>query len=270
MSEPHEAPRRAAPAGEPDGRADPPETERRAAEPCAAASGAERRATEPRAAASGEGLAAALERPAAQPARLAVLALVLLAAFAAFWIFDLVDEDDVRELVDSFGPLAAPAYVVIAAVLGAALVPGPLLAATSGVLFGAAVGTVVSLASSVLSALISLFLARRAGPLPANERLDALAGLAREHGMTAVIVQRLAPGIPDAPASYAFGVLGLRAWQIALGTLIGSAPRAFSYTSIGASLDDPSSPLAVVGVAGAILTAIAGAVLARRFLTARR
>jgi uncharacterized membrane protein YdjX (TVP38/TMEM64 family) len=85
-----------------------------------------------------------------------------------------------------------------------------------------------------------------------------------------VIVQRLIPGVPDAPANYAFGALGLRVWQIALGTLIGSAPRSFSYTSIGASLDDPSSPVAVIGVVVLVVVSIAGAELARRVLVKRR
>lgn len=201
--------------------------------------------------------------------RLVLLAVALVAAFAAFWVFDLLDTDDVRGLIEPFGAFAAPAYVVIAAVLGAAMVPGPLLSATSGVLFGAAAGTAVSLGSAVLSALISLYLARGAGPLPRGERIDALADLAQRHGFTAVVVQRLVPGIPDAPASYVFGALGTRAWQIALGTLVGSAPRAFSYTSVGASLDDPDSPLALAGVAGLVITAIVGLVVARRFLTRR-
>ena len=202
-------------------------------------------------------------------ARLAVVVAVLGAAFLAFWVFDVVDEHDVRSLIEPFGPLAAPAYVVIAALLGLALVPGPLLAATSGLLFGTAVGTVVTLASAVLSAVLGLLIARRAaGPPP--ERFERLAALARRHGCVAVIVQRLVPGVPDAPANYVFGALGLRVWQIALGTLIGSAPRSFSYTSIGASLDDPGSPTAIAGVAGLVVTAIVGAELARRLLVRQR
>jgi uncharacterized membrane protein YdjX (TVP38/TMEM64 family) len=160
--------------------------------------------------------------------------------------------------------------VVVSAGLGAALVPGPVLAATSGLLFGAATGTVVTIAASVLSALISLLVARRVAgdalDAVSGRRLRALAAFASEHGTSAVIVQRLAPGVPDAPASYVFGALGLRAVQVAVGTAIGSAPRAFSYTSIGASLDDPGSPLALAGLAGLVVTAVLGAELARRLL----
>jgi uncharacterized membrane protein YdjX (TVP38/TMEM64 family) len=198
----------------------------------------------------------------------------LAAAFVVFWVFDVLDEEDVRAWLDPLGAFAAPAYVVIAALLGLALVPGPVLAATSGLLFGAAVGTIVTLASATLSAVLGVLIARRAaaGDLErlAGERLSALAELARRHGFEAVVVQRLAPGIPDAPATYLFGALRVGVAAVALGTVVGAAPRAFSYTAVGASLDDPGSPLAWAGVGGIVVTAIAGAWLARRTLRQRR
>lgn len=159
---------------------------------------------------------------------------------------------------------------MLAALLGAALVPGPILAGVSGILFGAALGTVVTIASSTLGAVIALLIARHTARAQFVElsgpRLKALTALAERHGTVAVIVQRLAPGIPDAPVSYLFGLLGVRVWQIALGTAVGAAPRAFSYTSIGASIDDPGSPLAYAGIAGVVITAIVGAEVSRRLL----
>ncbi len=168
---------------------------------------------------------------------------------------------------------AAPVFVVVSALLGAAFVPGPILAATSGLLFGAFWGTVVTLSSAVASAVLALLLARRAvggEPYePGNARLRALAALARRRGFEAVVVQRLVPGMPDAPASYVFGTIGISVLHMALGTLVGAAPRAFSYTSIGASLDDPDSALAIVAVVGLVITGVVGAVLGRRLVMRR-
>ena len=191
-----------------------------------------------------------------------------MAAFFAFWIFDLVDQDDVEGVIDPLGVFAGPGYVVIAALLGAAFVPGPLLAGASGVLFGAAWGTVVTILASTLGAVIALRIGRATGDPP--PRMDRLAELAARHGTLAVIFQRLLPGVPDAPASYAFGLLGVRTWQIALGTAVGAAPRAFSYTTIGATLDDPTSGLAIAGWAGVLITGLVGAALAVRFRLRRR
>ncbi len=145
--------------------------------------------------------------------------------------------------------------------------PGPLLAGVSGVLFGPVVGTVVTIAASTISAVLSLSIGRGAARDTFHER--RLAQLAERHALVAVIVARLAPGLPDAPASYVFGATKVRRWQIALGTLIGASPRAFSYTSIGASLDDPGSPLALAGFAGVVITGVAGAIVARRVLRRR-
>jgi uncharacterized membrane protein YdjX (TVP38/TMEM64 family) len=220
----------------------------------------------------GPGVDAAARR--AAYLRLAGLSAVLTAAFLAFWVFDVVDRRDVREVVDEFGWAAPAAYVVVSTFLGAALVPGPILAGASGLLFGALVGTVVTIISAVGTSLVALHVARRttgdAFHTVSGPRLQALADLAERHGLVAVIVARLAPVLPDAPVSYVFGVIGLNSFVVALGTAIGAAPRAFSYTSIGASLDDPGSPLAYAGVAGVIVTGIVGLVLARRLLRSPR
>jgi uncharacterized membrane protein YdjX (TVP38/TMEM64 family) len=182
----------------------------------------------------------------------------------AFWVFDLVDSAQVRDWIDPLGAAAAPVFVVVSAVLGAALVPGPILAGTSGLLFGALLGTVVTIVAATLSAIVSLFVGRHAGSAEVELRMGRFAELARRHGTLAVALQRLAPFVPDAPVSYLFGALGLSVWQIALGTLIGSTPRAFAYTSIGASLDDPGSPLAIAGWAVVVVTGLVGLLLVRR------
>lgn len=182
----------------------------------------------------------------------------------------MLSTDEVRGWIAPLGPFAAPGYVVLGGVLGAALVPGPVLAGVSGVLFGAGWGTLVTICSAVLSAVLALLIARRTAGAQVAElsgpKLRALAALAERHGVLAVIVQRLMPVVPDAPCSYLFGLLGLRVWQIALGTAIGALPRAFSYTAIGASLGDDGSWLAYAGVAGVVVTGLVGAEVTRRLL----
>jgi uncharacterized membrane protein YdjX (TVP38/TMEM64 family) len=88
-------------------------------------------------------------------ARLALLAAALLVLFVVFAVLGVVSREDVRGWIEPLGGWGAPVYAVLAAVLGCLLVPGPLLAAVSGVLFGTWVGFVVTLASAVLAALIS-------------------------------------------------------------------------------------------------------------------
>src|SRR6185369_6827768 len=80
----------------------------------------------------------------------------------------------------------------------------------------------------------------------------------------AVVGQRFIPGVSDALASYGFGAFGVPLWQMAVGAMIGSVPRAFVYTALGASIGDLSSPLAYAAVAIWCVTAIIGAFATHR------
>lgn len=195
--------------------------------------------------------------------RLVGLCVVLTALFAFFWTVRPLSEDEVRDFVAPADAFAAPAYVLVSGVLGALMVPGPLLAGASGLLFGTLTGFFVTLGASVVSALIARAIGARASR-DHSVRDAALAATVRRHGVLAVVAQRLAPLAPDSPFNYAFGVAGVAAWPLVLGTLIGSAPRAFAYTALGDSLDDPASPLFVVGIAVVVLTGAVGTVVAVR------
>ncbi len=196
--------------------------------------------------------------------RLVALSVVLVALFAVFWIARPISEDDVRDTVAQFGPAAAPAFVVLAGLLGAALVPGPLLAGASGLLFGTLSGFFVTLAAATLSALVACAIGVRvARRSPVRD--TALATTVRDHSLASVIIQRLAPVVPDGPFNYAFGVAGVSAWPLALGTLIGSSPRAFAYTALGDSVDDGATPLAIVAIGVVVVTGAVGLLIVARY-----
>ncbi len=95
--------------------------------------------------------------------RLALLLIGLAALYAVFGVVRVVERHEVEHAVREAGSLAPLAFVVLAAVLGALLLPGPLLSAAGGLLFGAALGFAVSLAAAVLGALLALGVGRLAG-----------------------------------------------------------------------------------------------------------
>jgi uncharacterized membrane protein YdjX (TVP38/TMEM64 family) len=201
--------------------------------------------------------------------RLALFAGFLLGLFYLVGVSRVVDVEDVRRTVAATGPAAPLTYVMLAAVLAAVFVPGPILAAGSGVLFGPVLGVFVTLGATVGTAIITSLIGRRAGrdsarALLGAERADRLDQLIERRGLWAVVGQRFIPGISDALASYAFGAFGLPLWQMAIGAFIGSAPRAFVYTALGASIGDLSSPLAYTAVAVWCVTAIIGAFATHR------
>jgi uncharacterized membrane protein YdjX (TVP38/TMEM64 family) len=201
--------------------------------------------------------------------RLAMFAAFLVGMFYLVAVTRVVDVEDVRRTVASTGPLAPLTYVVVSAALGAIFVPGPILAAGSGLLFGPVLGLFVTLGATVGTAIITSLIGRRAGRQSARallgaERADRLDALIQRRGLWAVVGQRFIPGVSDALASYAFGAFGVPLWQMAVGAFIGSVPRAFVYTTLGASIGDLSSPLAYVAVAIWCATAIVGAIATHR------
>ncbi|UXA14551.1 TVP38/TMEM64 family protein [Mycobacterium sp. SMC-8] len=201
--------------------------------------------------------------------RLALFAAVLSVLFYLTAIERVIDVEYVRGLIESTGPLAPLTYVAVSSVLGALLVPGPLLAAGSGFLFGPLLGTFVTLGATIGSAVITAFAGRRAGRDSARALLGAdraarVDGLIRRGGLWAVVGQRWIPGVNDALASYTFGAFGVPLWQMAAGAFIGSAPKAFAYTALGSTLGEFSAPLLTAAIVVWCATAVVGAFAARR------
>jgi uncharacterized membrane protein YdjX (TVP38/TMEM64 family) len=201
--------------------------------------------------------------------RLAAFAIFLAVLFYLVAIERVIDIADVRDAVKATGPAAPLIYVVASAVLGAIFVPGPILAAGSGVLFGPLLGTFVTLGATVGTAMVASLAGRRAGRQSARallgaQRADGIDAQIERRGLWVVVGQRFVPGISDALASYVFGAFGVPLWQMAIGSFIGSAPRAFVYTALGASIADLSAPLAYSAIAVWCVTAIIGAFAAQR------
>ena len=204
--------------------------------------------------------------------RLAVLVATLVAVAVLVLLVVPVSSEGVTAAVQRAGPAAPVAYVLVSTVLALGFVPGPLLAGVSGALFGTGLGLVVSLAGSVLTSVVALLLSRRAGARAvrtvSGPRALALAELAQRRGLLVVVLQRWVPGIPDAPFSYLFGSLGVSVPAMAVGSLIGSAPRAFAYTALGRAAADGDGRLAVVatvvGVGVSLVGLVVGAVVVRR------
>ncbi|MBA2428992.1 MAG: TVP38/TMEM64 family protein [Thermoleophilaceae bacterium] len=201
-------------------------------------------------------------------ARLAVLVIGLAALYVTAAATDIVSPAAVRAYIEPYGALAPLLFVCASVGLGLMLVPGPILAGASGLLFGPVLGTAVTLCASVLSASGALLIARRVGregvERLSGARVEALGRWLERHGFEAVVVARLAPVLPDAPTSYAAGLAGVRLWQIAAGTAVGAAPRAFAYTALGGTLDDLTSPIAIVAVSIIVLAGVVGAEGVRR------
>ena len=205
--------------------------------------------------------------PGAARLRLAALAVLVGGLFAVVALTGSVSPGRVRDAIDPLGPVAVPGFIVVSALLTCALFPGPLLAGASGLLFGTALGTPVSIAAATLGAVLAFsiarFLAHDAVDALAARRLRGVQEWIERRGFWAVLYARIAPGVPYSLLNYVAGVTRVRLLAFAAATAIGVAPRAFAYTALGGSLDDLGSPEALVAIALLVAMAVGGAVALR-------
>lgn len=207
--------------------------------------------------------------------RLLTLALLVGSAFLVVALSGSISADGVRDRVDGLGAAGPLLFIPISAGLTVALFPGPLLAGASGLLFGTALGTPVSIASATLGATLAFALSRwwahDAVQELAGPRLSALRAWVGRRGFLSVLYARIAPGVPYSLVNYAAGLTPILLRSFVAATAIGVAPRAFAYTALGGSLGDLGSPEAIVAVVVLVLMAVVGAALGGRdVLRARR
>jgi uncharacterized membrane protein YdjX (TVP38/TMEM64 family) len=204
--------------------------------------------------------------------RLGALAAALAAFVAMFAMSGSLSADRVRDWVDGYGAAGPLVFVAVSASLTVVLFPGPVLAAASGLLFGTALGTPVSLAAATLGATLAFSLARwwahDAVVALGGARLHALRRWIGRRGFLTVLYARIAPGVPYTLVNYAAGLAPIRLRAFVAATALGVAPRAFAYTALGGSLGDLGSPEALAAVAVLVAMALGGLMLARRDLRA--
>ncbi|HEY8637613.1 MAG TPA: TVP38/TMEM64 family protein [Solirubrobacteraceae bacterium] len=206
--------------------------------------------------------------------RLGALFVVLLAAFLAVTLTGSLSAHRVRDWVHGHGALGPALYVGVSVGLALAFFPGPVLAGAAGLLFGTALGTPVALLSAVLTAClafsISRWVARDTVYRHAPPRAQAVAHWVDERGFVAILLVRLAPGIPYMAVNYSAGLTKLPLPTFAAATVIGAAPRTFGYVALGGSLGHFDRPEAIIAVAVIVIEGVIGFVLLRRHGTGLR
>jgi uncharacterized membrane protein YdjX (TVP38/TMEM64 family) len=221
--------------------------------------------------------------PAARPAgpsrraaalRLAGLAGALAAFVLVFALSGSFSADRVRGWMDGFGAVGPLVFIVISASLTVVLFPGPVLAAASGLLFGTALGTPVTIAAATLGATLAFALSRwwahDAVLALAGPRVMALRAWVGRRGFLTVLYARIAPGVPYTLVNYAAGLTPVALRSFVAATALGVAPRAFAYTALGGSLGDLRSPEALAAVVVLVVMALAGLLLGGRDIARTR
>lgn len=202
--------------------------------------------------------------------RLLGLAIALASAFGLVAFSGSLSADEVRDRVDELGAAGPLLFIPLSAGLTLMLFPGPLLAGASGLLFGIALGTPISIVSATLGATLAFCVARwwahDAVESIAGPRLQGVRAWIGERGFVSVLYARLVPGLPYSLINYAAGLTPVLLRSFVAATALGVAPRSFAYTALGGSLGDLGSPEAVAAIIVLVAMALAAAPLALRSL----
>jgi uncharacterized membrane protein YdjX (TVP38/TMEM64 family) len=147
---------------------------------------------------------------------------------------------------------------------------GTLLAAASGVAFGAIGGVALSLGGAVLGGLVAFALARTVArsqveaTLLHRPRLAQVHGLLERRGFLAMLAARLMPGIPATALHYAAGVSPVSARAFAGAIAVGAVVRTTPYAILGQGIGSGSLITVVIAAASVGLGGLAAILLVRR------
>ena len=175
--------------------------------------------------------------------------------------------DEARDWADGLGDWVYVAFVPLFVVVNF-VITWPILAGAAGLLFGTAVGTALVLAGVTASSVTQMFVARRLAAghhgnlLP--QRTRAIEEFLTRNGAVAVMESRIVPLLPWGIVNFSAGLTHLRYRDLALGTIVGAAPKVFAYTALGGSLSDLGSPEAIVAIVLLVTMAVLGAFFVRR------
>ena len=205
-------------------------------------------------------------------ARLALLALAIAVALVGVTAAG-ISAGDVQRSITSAG-LAGPVLFVLAGgTLCLAMFPGHVTAASAGLLFGAVAGTALALAAALLGAGLCLFTARRLGADSMHSLLGPQGRAQREwlsaNGFSAVLVSRLAPGVPAGIVNYLAGLAGIRPHAFLAAVALGALPKTIAYVALGGALSEPLSARGALAATLYIGAAVGGALVARSLVRSR-
>jgi uncharacterized membrane protein YdjX (TVP38/TMEM64 family) len=175
-----------------------------------------------------------------------------------------------RQYLASWGAFGPIVYllIVIVEVLVAPL-PGTLLYAPGGAIFGGFLGGSISLAGNVIGAGLACVIARFFGePLARSldsARLTAIREALTARGLWLILLLRLNPLTSSDLVSYAAGLVGVPVWKVVAGTLIGMAPLCYAQAYLADRLFRvfPESIWAVVALGLAYAAAVVWIVFRR-------
>jgi len=179
-----------------------------------------------------------------------IFVVLIIASLALLYIIFFVDETFLYRFVIvvfvnpiyNLGILGIFLFVLIMGVQGLiAPLPSEIVLLATGMIWGIFWGGLMGVIGSMAAALLCYYISRGGGR-PLAEKFVGVNAIKLaddfidKYGIGAIIIARFLPFVAFDPISYASGLVNMDVKKYSLGTLIGSIPRAFFFSWLGASL----------------------------------
>jgi len=165
-------------------------------------------------------------------------------------------------------------FIAIMAIQGLLVpIPSEIVLLAAGIIWGFIMGGIMGVIGSMVAAILCYYVSKKGGR-PIAEKfvgvsaLNMADDLIQKYGTGAIVVARFLPFVAFDPISYASGLVEMDVKKYSLGTFLGSIPRAFFYSWLGASLgirppiDFDELPLAQIEAQAALFNNILLIILA--------
>jgi len=165
-------------------------------------------------------------------------------------------------------------FIAIMAIQGLLVpIPSEIVLLAAGIIWGFIMGGIMGVIGSMAAAILCYYVSKRGGRPIAEKFIGVSAlnmadDLIQKYGTGAIVVARFLPFVAFDPISYASGLVEMDIKKYSLGTFLGSIPRAFFYSWLGASLgirppiDFDELPLAQIEAQAALFNNILLIILA--------
>ncbi len=177
-----------------------------------------------------------------------------------------------KQFFDEPGPWAPSVYLVFVTIeVVVAPIPGLMLYAPGGILFGATIGGSLALAGNILGAGIACSLTRMLGDgwltgfIP-KEKLERTQAVIESRGGWLIFLLRINPLTSSDVVSYAAGFTRIPIWKVMLSTGCGMAPLCYAQAWLAEGLMTAFPWLVYPLLIACAIYAIAVAVIARKLL----
>lgn len=182
---------------------------------------------------------------------------------------DFIDQQHLAGLLEPLGKAAPLAYIAFLAIRPVTLLPGQLLTAVGGMLFGTLAATLYSLTGSFLSAMLLFGLSRKLGTRLmkrlAGGKYPALARVAKRHDFLFALMSCINPLFPTDVMLVAAAASGARLWPSLAGVMLGTIPGTFLTAQFGSGLAQGRTVMTAVSAVGLVLSLVLGVFIGRRF-----